>query len=124
MTIDERIESQEFQASGGLDYAYQVAKIVIMPGTEEKEPKLGIEIRLVPKSEDEDKAERFKPRSFFVNKNEIHIWDRLIFEMIKFRWRFVKKERELAQEFPDLLDIVKEYYIKRVRDAIEEGLKY
>ena len=122
--MEDRIESQEFHASGGLEKAYQIAKIIIKLGNQEKKSKLGIEIKLIPKTEDEEKAKRFKPRSFFVNKEEIHIWDKLIFEMIKFRFKFTKMEKITNTEYPDLTDVVKEYYLKRVRESIEEGLKY
>jgi hypothetical protein len=33
-------------------------------------------------------------------------------------------EKITNTEYPDLTDVVKEYYLKRVREAIEEGLKY
>jgi hypothetical protein len=122
--MTDRIESQEFQASGGLEKAYQVAKVIIKLGDSEKNSKLGLEIRLIPKTEDEERAKRFKPRSFFVNKDEIRIWDMLIFEMIKFRFKFTKREKITSVEYQDLIDVVKEHYLKKVREAIEEGLKY
>lgn len=117
--MSERIESEEIQANGGLSYAYQTAKVIIKEGNEETGSKLGIEIRLIPTKSDEE-AKKFKPRSFFINKSEIHKWDKLIFEMIKFRWHFVKKEKIFD---PDFIEELKGYYMKRVRESIEEGLK-
>jgi hypothetical protein len=122
--MTDRIESHEFRASGGLEKAYQVAKVIIKLGDSEKDSKLGLEIRLIPKTEDEERAKRFKPRSFFVNRDEIRIWDMLIFEMIKFRFKFTKREKMTNVDYQDLIDVVKEYYLKRLREAVEEGLKY
>lgn len=118
--MSEKIGSDEIQANGGLSYAYQTAKVIIKEGNGETGSKLGIEIRLIPISKNNGEAKKFKPRSFFINKSEIHKWDKLIFEMIKFRWHFVKKEKIFD---PDFIEELKGYYMKRVRESIEEGLK-
>jgi len=118
--MNERIESDEIQANGGLSHAYQTARVIIKEGNEEVGSKLGIEIRLIPISKNDEEAKKFKPRSFFINKNEIHKWDKLIFEMIKFRWYFIKKEKIFDLDF---IEELKGYYMKRVRESIEEGLK-
>ena len=117
-----KVESREITAYGGLYSAYQIAKVIVKNRVGNEQPKLGIEIRMVPIKDGEEQKDRFKPKSFFVKKGELRKFDDLLFEMIKFRWYFAKITGTLTTGELSLDQMV-EYFVRKVRHAIMEGLR-
>lgn len=114
-----KIETEKIQAIGGLFSAYQTAKVLIKGRIGEVGSKLGLEIEMIPIINGKE-LRRYKPKSFFINKNEIQKWDGLILDMIKMRWRFAKQEKLFDPEF---MEELMNYYMKNIREAMEKGLK-
>lgn len=124
------IDGVKIQAQGGLYSAYQTAQVKIKKSMGEKDMKLGLEIKMIPIVNGKE-DDRFKPRSFFVNKGELCKWDQLIFEMVKFRWLYAKKSGWLKTrlsfardelERRKMLEELIGWFKSKISEAINKGL--
>jgi hypothetical protein len=117
--IKNRFVFDEIQAQGNLYNAYQTIKILMLPKRGKLPAKLGIEIRLIPIIDGKE-VNKYRPRSFYVSKNELKQLDRLIMALIEARFFFAKNQQLFDPEFTE--EFIG-YFMKLVKKAILKGLE-
>jgi hypothetical protein len=114
----------EVKAQANLKSAYQVAKVLIVPKIDELPAKIGLEIKLIPISQNDEKMkideERFKPKSIFFVKDEISKFDMLINLLIKGRWIFYLKNFKVQ---PENIQTEIDYFCYKIRENILKSIK-
>jgi hypothetical protein len=113
----------EVKAQANLKSAYQIAKVLIVPKIDDLPAKIGLEIKLIPISQNEKMKideERFKPKSIFFVKDEISKFDMLINLLIKGRWIFFFKNFKVE---PENVQPMIDYYVAKLKENILKSIK-
>ncbi|MEM1543734.1 MAG: hypothetical protein QW795_03530 [Candidatus Bathyarchaeia archaeon] len=115
----------ELVSRGGLNSAFQKARVFIVPKQEDKKPKVGIEVQLIPIKSTEDgmevDEEKFKPRSLFFNVDEIEQFDRLIEALAKARWLFFLENKKVDDV--EMIPTMVNSFIAKIRNEVESGVR-
>jgi hypothetical protein len=109
-----KILVEEIKAQANLKNSYQLARVFIIPEVDNLPPKVGLEVKLVPLSQQEDE-EKIKPKSIYFVKEEISKLDMLINSLIAARWTFFLKYFKIE---PENVQLSVDYFVAKIKEKI------